>query len=440
MQRPFILTVVFLLVHSGLLFSQDRFQQLNTLLQSSPLLQTSDVGIVVYDLTDQKIVFEHQADHLYRPASVQKLLTTITAISTLGPDYCLDTSWNLQGDTLVFKGGFDPFFSESDLDSLLQAVPQHQHISADVTMTDSTYWGKGWCWDDAPNSFQPYLSPLMLDEGCVSVEVCPSVADSLAIVRVHPFSPIYSISNMVVTKRGQNNDLHITRNWMQQGNDILLTGTVSTPQTLSISIFPSDRFFMSVVANKLVWANTDNRTTNRHFHRPITDVILKTLKESDNLGAEALFYHLASHHARHAHANSSDAVEAINDFIQDKLHLNPSAYHIADGSGLSNYNRISARLVLAFLQYAHAHIQDFSSYLPVSGIDGTLKNRLASKKHRRKIHAKTGSMSGVSSLAGYLTTADGHMLAFVIINQNMLSQRDARHFQDEFLKRLWQHP
>ncbi|MDO4950040.1 MAG: D-alanyl-D-alanine carboxypeptidase/D-alanyl-D-alanine-endopeptidase [Bacteroidales bacterium] len=437
MQRFLVLTAFLVFHHLNGIHSQSVAQRLDQLLQSSPLLQTSDAGIIVYDLADERVVFEHQADHLYRPASVQKLLTSITAMSVLGPDYCMDTSWSLRGDTLVFKGGFDPFFTESDLDSLLLTIPQHRHVRADVSMMDSVYWGKGWCWDDAPDSFQPYLSPLMLNGGCVGIEVSPTSADSLAFVRSYPFSPMYSIANHVVTRLGCRNDLRITRNWMQQGNDIQVSGVVSKPQTLSISIFPSDEFFMSVASHKLMWSCIDNNITSRSIHRPITDVVSKTLKESDNLGAEALFYHLASHQARCAHVGSSDGIEAINGFIRDTLRLDPSHYCVVDGCGLSNYNRVSARLILAFLRYAHAHIPDYASYLPVAGVDGTLKNRMNSKNLRGKVLAKTGSMSGVSSLAGYLTTANKHTLAFVVLNQNVLSLQDARRFQDELIRLLY---
>lgn len=437
MQRLLFLVAVLTFLNTNHLSSQDLSQRLDMFLQSSSLLRTSDAGIVVYDLTDGQIVFEHQANHLYRPASVQKLLTSITAISILGTDYCMDTSWSLRGDTLVFKGGFDPFFSELDLDSLLQTIPQHRHVRADVSMTDSVYWGNGWCWDDAPYSFQPYLSPLMLNEGCVNIELSPSSKDSLAIIRAYPFSTMYSISNRVITRPGCRDDVRITRNWMSHGNDIQVSGSISKPQTLSISVFPSDEFFMSVAVDKLKWSCIDNNISSRSFHRPITDVVLKTLKESDNLGAEALFYHLASRHAQHAHVGSSDGVEAINGFIRDTLRLDPSHFHIADGCGLSNYNRVSARLILAFLQYAHTHIPGYASYLPVAGVDGTLESRLSSKSLRGKIRAKTGSMSGVSSLAGYLTTTNLHTLAFVILNQNVLSLQDARHFQDEFIRFLY---
>ena len=83
----------------------------------------------------------------------------------------------IENDTLkgsrYLIGGFDPEFMDEDLDRLVDALASQgiryvtDTLAADVSMTDSVYWGSGWCWDDTPYSFQPYLSPLMLNRGCV---------------------------------------------------------------------------------------------------------------------------------------------------------------------------------------------------------------------------------------------------------------------------------
>ena len=69
--------------------------------------------------------------------------------------------------------------------------------------------------------------------------------------------------------------------------------------------------------------------------------------------------------------------------------------------------------------------------MPIAGIDGTLEHRMKKSKAYRKVHAKTGTVKGVSSLAGYAKASNGHLLAFVIINQNVMKARQARVFQDK---------
>jgi D-alanyl-D-alanine carboxypeptidase/D-alanyl-D-alanine-endopeptidase (penicillin-binding protein 4) len=114
-------------------------------------------------------------------------------------------------------------------------------------------------------------------------------------------------------------------------------------------------------------------------------------------------------------------------------------YNIVDGSGVSLYDYISPDLLIRFLKYAYNNKilrEVIYPSLPVAGVDGTLKNRMKNGNVYSNVHAKTGTVTGVSSLAGYLQTVQGHMLAFVIINQNNLNERRAHQFQDRICRML----
>ena len=158
------------------------------------------------------------------------------------------------------------------------------------------------------------------------------------------------------------------------------------------------------------------------------------MKESDNLCAESMFYHLALHYAQKKRVTDNDGSDAINHFIKEKLGLNPDYYNIVDGSGVSLYNYISPRLLLEYLKYAYYHAEIFQPFyeaLPIAGVDGTLSSRMKKSKAYKNVHAKTGTVTGVSSLAGYAKAPNGHQLAFAIINQNVMKSRQARTFQDK---------
>ena len=168
--------------------------------------------------------------------------------------------------------------------------------------------------------------------------------------------------------------------------------------------------------------------------RPIVEVLKQMMKESDNLCAESMFYHMAKNHVNHKWVSDNDGSDAINQFIKEKLGLNPEYYNIVDGSGVSLYNYISPRLLLEYLKYAYYQtdiFQPFYESLPIAGIDGTLEHRMKKGKAYRNVHAKTGTVTGVSSLAGYAKASNGHQLAFAIINQNVMKSRQARNFQDK---------
>ena len=154
----------------------------------------SNVGISVYDLTTGKSLYTYQSDKLSRPASTMKLLTTITALARPDADEPFKTEvWyqgvierdTLKGDIYVV-GGYDPEFDDEALDSLVNTVSRFPfsviagNVYGDVSMKDSIYWGSGWAWDDTPASYQPYLSPLMLNKGLVTVTASPGEKGEMA--------------------------------------------------------------------------------------------------------------------------------------------------------------------------------------------------------------------------------------------------------------------
>lgn len=457
-----VLLFLLLILFIPIMNAQPLPQRLDALLREE-VLKTSEVGITVFDLTTGESVYRYRDEKLYRPASVEKIITSVTALARLGTDYTMDTrlchTGKIENDTLkgnlYLVGGFDPEFMEEDLDRLAEALESRgiryvtDTIAADVSMTDSVYWGPGWSWDDTPYSFQPYLSPLMLNRGCVDVSVSPTRKDSLPEVTCTPFSDYYAVNNRGVSFNPQAGKLKITRNWLSNGNIITVSGNVSRPYTETLNVYSSRDFFFRTFAarlrNKGIVGHTyayadcpdadeDSTTVLAVVRRPVGEVLKRALKKSDNLCAEALFYHLAARHSPHKRVTHEDGTDAVNAFMKTALGFNPDNYKIADGSGVSLYNYISPRLLLEYLKYAYYHRDIFLPFyesLPVAGVDGTLQYRMKQTKAYGNVRAKTGSVTGVSSLAGYVKASNGHQLAFVIINQNVLKLSRARAFQDK---------
>ena len=454
---------ILLTIASVSIQAQSLTQRLDSLL-NDPMLKTSEVGITVFDLTTGEQLYQYQDEKLYRPASTEKVITAVTALARLGEDYTMDTclqhTGSIENDTLkgnlYLIGGFDPELMDEDLDSLVDVVVKSgiryiaDTLVADVSMMDSVYWGKGWSWDDAPDSFQPYLSPLMLNRGCVDVTVIPTQKDSLPEVVCVPSSDFYQVENDAVSHQPQAGKLKITRNWLHQGNRIHVSGNVTKETTKTLSVYDSKNFFFQTFINRLKAkgieinakafagcpSNDSLLVVSSLFalQRPLDEVLKQAMKESDNLCAESMFYHLAARYGKKKHVSSNDGADAIYDFMKQALGFNPEYYNIVDGSGVSLYNYISPRLLLEYLKYAYYHAEIFQPFyesLPIAGIDGTLEHRLKKGKAYRNVRAKTGTVKGVSSLAGYARASNGHQLAFVIINQNVMKARQARAWQDK---------
>lgn len=434
--------------------------RLDTLLKYK-LPQGSNVAISVYDLTANKPLYGYQPDKLSRPASTMKLLTTITALSRPEADEPFRTEvWyrgtierdTLQGDLYVI-GGFDPELDEAALDSLVNSVARLPFsvikgtVVGDVSMKDSLYWGSGWAWDDTPASYQPYLSPLMLNKGVVTVTAFPGERGDTARLECTPASSYYTVTNKTQSRTPAAGRFRVSRDWLENGNSLVVTGNVDGRRAGTVNIFSSQDFFMHTFVERLQARGVevsssyafgefrqDSLSTRAALYEtPVQDVVRQIMKESDNLNAEAMLCRLGAQATGRKRVSADDGLSAVRMLIK-KLGYNPDRYNLADGCGLSNYNYLSPELLVAFLKYAYSRTDVFQKLykaLPIGGVDGTLKNRMKKgTPSYRNVHAKTGSFTAINCLAGYLKADNGHQIAFAIMNQNALSGREARAFQD----------
>ena len=359
--------------------------RLDSLLQH-PMFQTSQVGLMVYDLTADSVRYEYNSRQTMRPASTMKVVTAITALDHLGGDYQLRTrlyytgmleDGTLHGD-IYCVGGFDPMVEPLDIKAFAQSIRDlgvntfDGNIYADRSMKEGLEYGEGWCWDDK----NPQLMAL-------SVGRKDNFTDQL----------------MAELRRDGVRMLDCGVGWGR------------CPETAAL---------LSV------------RTHS------IDQLLQRMMKKSDNFYAEALFYQVAKAVSEHRTARAADACTAVKRLIR-RIGLDDKDYRIADGSGLSLYNYVSAELETMLLRYAWQNERIFEHLypsLPIAGVDGTLEKRMRGTAAQGNVHAKTGTVTGISSLAGYCTTADGHVLAFSIINQGVLNSKPGRDFQDRVCKVL----
>lgn len=344
---------------------------------TTPLLQTSQLGLMVYDLTADSTLYTYGHRQRLRPASTMKLLTAITALCNLGENYQLTTSLYYTGTilggtlrgNLYCVGSMDPMFDRADMMAFVSRL-RHLGIDTirgslipDLSFKDSNWLGEGWCWDDdnAP------LTPLLYE--------------------------------------GKDCFISQLRQALERDGVVLVDTIVNVP-------ISSKRYI----------------TSRSHS---VGEVLVRMMKESDNLYAESIFYHLAAADGTKP-ATAKAAASRVRQLIQ-RAGLQPSEYRVADGSGLSLYNYLSAEAETLVLRYAYKYRSIYSQLypvLPIAGIDGTLKTRMKKTEAESNVHAKTGSVTGISSLAGYCTAANGHVLCFAIINQGVSRVSDGRQMQD----------
>jgi D-alanyl-D-alanine carboxypeptidase/D-alanyl-D-alanine-endopeptidase (penicillin-binding protein 4) len=348
------------------------------LLLTHPLLKKSQVGLMVYDLTADSALYCYQERQTLRPASTMKVVTSITALDKLGDSHQFKTrlmytgkieEHTLTGD-LYCVGGFDPRFNSDDMRSFVESL---RKMGVDT------------------------------------------------------------IRGRLIADVSMKDDKQFGEGWCwDDDNDVL------TPLLISRKDQFIERFEQGLKDDGVVLecSKTMGRVpagafeVTTRFHT-MDQILMKMMKESDNLYAESMFYQIAASTGNRP-ASARSARSVINKLIR-KVGLNPSDYKVADGSGLSLYNYVSAELEVALLRYAfrndNIYLHLYPS-LPIAGEDGTLKKRMKGTFAAGNVHAKTGTVTCVTSLAGYCTAANGHKLAFSIINQGCLRDSESRAFQD----------
>ncbi len=353
-------------------------------LLGNELFNRSQVGLMVYDLTADSAIYCHNERQLLRPASTMKVVTAIAAIDRLGGSFQFKTTLSytgaiedgvLNGDVYLV-GGFDPRFNSDDMGSFVDGIRR---------MGIDTIRGR----IVADKSMK---DADMLGEGWCWDDDNP-VLSPLLISRRDVF-----VKRFVDRLRGE--------------GVVVEADTVAGRQ-------PGGAYEVG---------------TRTHT---IDQVLMPMMKESDNLCAEALFYQLGASTGAHP-ATARDARTVVRRLVE-KVGLRPSDYRIADGSGLSLYNYVTAELEVMLLRYAYQNTNIYMHLLPslpVAGEDGTLRRRMRGTFTSGNVKAKTGSVTAISSLAGYCTAANGHVLCFAIINQGIRRGSEGRAFQDRVCEAL----
>jgi len=423
------------------------------------LPEGTDIALMVYDLTNDTTIYAYREKIMCRPASVQKVITSVTALSSLGAGYKFNTRLRTQGSigkdsvlngNLYLVGGLDPAFNERELRSMVSDLKKagvnriNGTLYADVSIMDTMYWATGWCWDDAPASFQPYISPLMVHQGFVGIEVKPTVTGQAPEVNIYPANNYIKVVNKSITRNDSLGPLTITRDWMNNDNTIVVEGNCKRRQSTDLSVVGSADFTFALFRQyldeagisygKYDWGNCPVMARDISVvSHDLPSVIKEALKESNNLFAEAMF--LQTGRIQYPKGiRFKDASKFLQNFVERKFGMFSASFNIVDGSGLSMYDMCSPQFMVDMLSLIYKDRELYTimyKSLPISGVDGTLKSRLNGKTTLNKVHAKTGSVTGSCTLAGYIHTADGRDLAFCIMNEGAIKMVPSRNVQDK---------
>ncbi len=419
-------------------------------------------GVSVKAADSGELLFAQNGDIRLHPASNMKLLTAAAALETLGEDYRFRTEvltdGNVRGSVLhgnlYLKGKGDPTLLEDDFTQFAKDLKGKgiRKIKGDLIGDDTWYddvrLSQDLNWSDEPFYTGAQVSALTLspntdyDAGTVIVQVSPAEKDGgKANVTVSPETDYVTIENKTeMVASGEGKDISIERE--HGSNTIVIEGTMPVGGTNSrswVSVWEPTGYAMDVFkkalqeqgiqfignsAEKMEAVPENASLLTYKESMPLKELLIPFMKLSNNGHGEVLTKEMGK--VVHQEGSWDKGLEVIEDAVAG-FGVNPDTIQLRDGSGMSHKTMIPANELSQML----VEIQDkswFSSFkesLPIAGeaerfVGGTLRYRMTEEPAKGNVTAKTGSLSGVSSLSGYVTTKDGKEVVFSIMVNNYL--------------------
>jgi serine-type D-Ala-D-Ala carboxypeptidase/endopeptidase (penicillin-binding protein 4) len=392
--------------------SNDEIQsEISKVLDALPA--STNVGLLIYNPLLEDTIYSVNHTQSMIPASNTKLFTTATALEIMGSNYILSTqiladdidfSDSALNGNIYLKGLGNSVFTSSDLDSLvkeLQILGIRKitgNVIGDDSFFDDVYTRDDWIKGERANVRLPAISALVLDRNTKKVQ--KKRRGRWRTYRIYVSDPPEYAATTLREKL------------VDAG--VIVNGNVVVGETpLSATMLVQS----SIVLN---------------------DLIKLVNKNSDNFLAECLFKTIGAV-ASGEQGNSFYSTQAILTFIEDNA-IYSEGTAVVDGSGISRYDQITVGAISGLLEKMYFDLKNFSDFyssLSIAGVDGTLEDRISLKSDTINFRGKTGTLNGVSSLSGYLTTKSGdELIVSIIFEFKSGGSRMHRNAQDDIIRIL----
>ena len=435
-------------------------------------------GVHVVSLRTGDPLYSLDARKFFIPASNEKIVTTAVAAERLGWDHRFTTrilatspispTGTINGDLIVVGDG-DPSINPRHparwqvFDEWAAALHDRglRMVTGNLIADDDRFaepgWGAGWAWDDMQYGYSAQVTALQFNENEVDILVGPGIEPGApgTIATSPAGSGVFPVNLVTTGAAGGESRIDIDR---QPGSPYLnVRGRIAVgaaPVTVTAAVDNPTRFYVNaleaalgrhgilVAGNATDLDELHERPAREHLTElivdrspPLPEIADVLMKWSRNGYAETLLMALAP---TSEPATAATGLAALRETLsawglQDEIAAR-------DGSGLSRYDALTPHALTALLRRIAgdpSRLEIFRSTLPVAGVSGSLADRMKGTSAEGRVAAKTGSMSGVRALSGYLTTSDGEPLAFsFLVNNYRVASSEIDAVMDRALVRL----
>ncbi|MCM3125075.1 MULTISPECIES: D-alanyl-D-alanine carboxypeptidase/D-alanyl-D-alanine-endopeptidase [unclassified Mesobacillus] len=455
--------------------SVDLSEEINEFIENEPILDGALAGISIRSADHGKLLYEHNGEIRMQPASILKMFTAAASLSVLGEDYRFTTEvlttgkiagGTLSGD-LYLKGKGDPTLLPADFAEIAKKLKKNgiSKIDGDIITDDSWYddvrYSEDLSWNDEHQYYGAQISALTAspnldyDAGTVIVSISPGKKGKAAKISLEPDTDFVTVvnetktiepkgkqdiqikrehgTNAIVVKGSIPADSQLVREWVAVWNPAQYAGTLFKKALEDQGI---------EIVGKIKNGKAADAMPVLIFHKsiPLADLMIPFMKLSNNGHAEVLVKEIGK--AVHGDGSWDKGFEGMMDELES-IGVDTSKIILRDGSGLSHANLVPANEITKILYEVQGEewFPVFKNSLPVAGakdrmVGGTMRNRLKEEAKFVTVQAKTGSLTGVSTLAGYVEKPGGETLIFTIMLNNLLDDRDGRNVEDQIVRIL----
>jgi serine-type D-Ala-D-Ala carboxypeptidase/endopeptidase (penicillin-binding protein 4) len=415
-------------------------------------------GLSIQTLNSAQTLYSREAQRYFIPASNTKLFTTAAALRQLGAGYRIRTSIYGSEEILRLVGRGDPSLKDAQLKELAQQLKRQGIRQVKQLIIEDGYFqgqalNPNWQWEDVHAYYGAPVNSLILNENAVGLTLSPqAIGEPLKAVWTDPLAALqWELENQSVTvANGEENS--VEANGILGKPILQIRGQLtvdSKPATLSLSVRDPGKYFLQhlrltlaaegiTVTQAMVspQIGTENQPELAFVESPpLSQLIADTNQPSDNVYAEVLLRSLGVTRERNSPNSATTGLNVIKETLTE-LGVDPTSYALADGSGLSRQNLISPEALVQTLKAMGKLPQAsiFRASLPIAGISGTLRNRFKNTSAQGIVQAKTGTMSGVTALSGYVDAPNYQPIVFsIIVNQSDQTSAPLRQAVDEMV-------